>query len=798
MSRSPSPVLPSPTAAWRPDTLDALAAAAFAALAAWSWVGITLAEVRQFRAAWLLVLAGPASIAAAAWTWRRMAPAAAVTRSSATGLLIVVATTAVLVSRPAEHLVDGGDGSVYLNIGRSLGTHGAFVFPAPVLDLIPADRWEALLERERYPPRVFNLFPGGIEVQPGVNAVQPGFFHLYPVWLALAELAGGPRAPYYLSPLLGVIAVTMFWLLARLLSSPAVATLASVLLLVNFGQIWFARVPTTEVMTQALLVTGTLFLVAVDRGAPPAAGVLAGSAFGLAAFARLDVFVLVLPVVAVALAAVWIDRRWHAGWTAATVTLALLGAHAALHAWLLSSLYVERIIFHMFFGRSVRMVSRVLPALLLASAVVALVAARRLRGSAVAARLPLAVFGLLLLGAVIRIAPRAAEGPLALLLTPPGILLVLVAVAFWLYEDRSWPAILIAGLLLLSMLVYGESAREHAMLPMPLRRYVPVVLPFAALAIGVFVHRLWSKGVVWRVVGVSVWTAMAALWVSESRTLASVAPMQHVHGEVARLAAALPPGAIVIADRSSPSHLAMTLWATFGRDVLFVRPTAGTADALRALSETSRRPLVILKGAGTTGLTARDMAGLALSARRVEVLHLTPFESAADRLPRALAPYDVAIEIYDARPAQPRPLPALVEVGDGDLSIVVGGLYPSEVMGTAHARWTSQTAELLLPRVAASGETVLTLRLAAPRPAGVEEPRIAIRIGDRPIGETPPLGPGFTEISVPLSVETTEVLAQGAAVLSLTTPTFVPAAHAMGDDRRPLGVAIDWVRLGTR
>ena len=242
----------------------------------------------------------------------------------------------------------------------------------------------------------------------------------------------------------------------------------------------------------------------------------------------------------------------------------------------------------------------------------------------------------------------------------------------------------------------------------------------------------------------------------------------------------------------------MSLWATFGRDVVFVRPVAGTADALRALSEASSRPLVILKGPGTTGVTARDMAGLALSARRVEVLHLTPFESTINRLPRAVAPHDVAIEMYVARPAGPRPLPALVEVGDGDLSIVVVGLYPSEVMGTAHARWTSNRAELLLPRVAASGEIILTLRLAAPRPTGVGEPRLTLRIDDRPIGETPPLGPGFTEISMPLSLETTEALARGAAVLTLTTPTFVPAVHAMGDDRRPLGVAVDWVRLSTR
>jgi hypothetical protein len=34
--------------------------------------------------------------------------------------------------------------------------------------------------------------------------------------------------------------------------------------------------------------------------------------------------------------------------------------------------------------------------------------------------------------------------------------------------------------------------------------------------------------------------------------------------------------------------------------------------------------------------------------------------------------------------------------------------------------------------------------------------------------------------------------------LTLRVPTFVPAEHGMGGDRRPLGVAVDWVRLSVR
>ena len=51
-----------------------------------------------------------------------------------------------------------------------------------------------------------------------------------------------------------------------MLASALVATMASVLLLTNFAQIWFARLPTTEVMAQAFALSGVNSPCAVIAG----------------------------------------------------------------------------------------------------------------------------------------------------------------------------------------------------------------------------------------------------------------------------------------------------------------------------------------------------------------------------------------------------------------------------------------------------------------------------------------------------------------------------------------------------
>ncbi len=631
--------------------------------------------------------------------------------------------------------------------------------------------------------------------------MQPNFFHLFPVWLAIAEVVGGPHAPYYVSPLFSLVAIVAFWLLARILASPLVATLAALLLLASLAQIWFARVPTTEIMAQAFVLSGVYFAVCCYRRLDLTHGVLCAAAFGLAAFVRIDMLMFVTPLVAGFLVLIALERRWTRPWTWCALILTVLSAHAIAHAVLVSTPYTERIIHHALHGRSVTVGSRLLPPLVLAAGALALLLSIRFKGSRLAARAAPLVFIAILAGAAYRIWPQVTGGYLVMLMSPLGVGLAVAGAVIWIVDDRSAPTLLVVGLLLTSALVYGESVRDRSTMPMLLRRFVPVILPLSALCIGMLIDRAWRHSTMSRVLAIAAWAALVALWVTNARPLVAAAPMRGVHDELSRLSAALPDDAIVVTDQTTPSHFGLSLRGTFARDVLWVRPTAATAGALERLARRTSRPLAIARGqsAATAGaLTGRDLAGFSLSPARVETLRMTQMETTLDRLPAAILERQSTIEFYIARPRGPVAMPVTVEIGAADLPARLDGFYDAEQMGEASARWTHDRADVQLPRMQATARGTLVLRLAAPRAASMTAPVMRVSLDGVAIGTTPALGGGFALVEMPLPEWSLTRLAAGPSVLNVTVPTFVPSEHGMGEDARHLGAVVDWVRVDAR
>jgi hypothetical protein len=782
------------------DPLDAAFVALIAVVAAWTWVAIVLAEVGWFTRGALLGLALPASVGAGWRAFASVTPRRPMSGLDAAGAGLVLLLAALPFVRPAEPLVDGNDASVYLNAGRSLARYGALAHPKPLLSLIPSEDWGAVLDRELSPPRVFNVFPGGTQVVPGVNEVRPGFFHLLPVWIGSAELIAGPRAAYIVPPLSGLLALIAFWMLARTLTSVVPATLATALLASNVAMQWFSRVTMTEVAAAALILAGLTFAVWFARQPSQLAGVLAGTSIGLAAFARVDVLLFVIPVVAAFTAFQAIDRPGAREWRWLAAALVLVTAHAVVHAWLFADLYTERIAFHLLRARSVTTASRVIPPIVLVLGIGAWLLSRRAHARWLGRAVGVG-FGVALLVAAARIGPALTGGALSLLFTPAGTALIVVSMAFWATTDRSSPVLLVAGLWLTAMLVYAESARDVGVAPWILRRYVPVLLPLSVLALAAVADRSWRRGGLWRVAAVLVLGGLSAVWASDAIPVLRADALSGLHAQLDRIAHTLPDDAVVLTDVTTPSHFGLSLYGSFGRSVLFVMPSMHTARVLDALADRlaiDGRPLILAVAPDADdarGLAAQDLAGLELSAARVESMSVVTLEAVKDQLPRARVVNDRPIAFHDVRRRPAAVAPVTFEVGENDLGVRGIGFHGVELMGASYARWSSAVATLYLPRVAPIAAGRLLIRVAAPRPASIAPPILALRLDGRPLGQVGPLEPGFTVFAVPLEPWALDAVARGGAMVAVASPTFSPADDGTSTDRRQLGAAIDWVRI---
>ena len=771
----------------------------FAVIAVWSWVGLTLAELGWFRLPLLVALSVAGSALALASVPR---PSFGHWREASWAIVWIALATA-LFAGPGEYALDGADGTVYLNIGAALERHGTLTFQEPLLGLTdPVDR-PSIMKPVRGVIPVLDLFPGGIQVSHEGNVVRPNFFHLYPVWIGIADALGGVKAGYHVSWMFGVLGVLAIWMLGRELDSLTAANVAAGLLTVNFAQVWFARAASSELVAQFFVLSGLALLAAAVRARSRASGAAAGTAFGLAACTRIDVLLLVLPIVGAGCALVWLRRRWSPVWTAAFIPCALLTTQAVAHALLISGPYTLRVLRLMFAGRAVSYAALALPIVIVGLGMwLWLVSAGRVRRPPRWAVLSTAA-ALAILG-IVRLGPELVSGYLAMLITPIGCALA-VAGAIWLLRERSSEEmVLVVGILLMSALVYAESLRDRPELPQLFRRFVPVVLPLSLVLAGIAVARISVTVGRFRPVVLLLPIVLGGMQLRNIQPVLADAPMRGIHDQLTAVASRLPADAVLVTDATTPSHFGMSLRYLFDRRVLFAHPREGAADVIRnwaAQIEGQDQQLFVAvarDGRATDApvLDAANLAGLDLSPAGTFELALRQLRPTTETLPHEIHEVRPTIELYAAKRRSTVALPLRIDIGDHDAAWRESGFHGYERMGDSAARWTTGEAVVRLPQLAPDAlPTRLVLRVAAWRPAGIPSPRASIMIGDEPVGATPPLDGSFQVIEISIPAPLMEKLRASASRLILRVPVFTPSAAGDSTDDRALGLAIDWLHL---
>ena len=227
--------------------------------------------------------------------------------------VVLLVGSLLLFAHPFEFITGGADAGVYVNLGASIADTGAILIQDPVTaELPPALQTGLLREQPPTEETQFIRLPGFYVSETVPGEVIPQFFPLHPVWLAIAYAVAGVWGALYMTPLWAVLGVWAVFLYGRAVWRWQTGALAAFLLVISPLQMYFARYPTAEPLTQYLTWTGLWCFTGfvTYRGPRPLWGAAAALALGQVFLVRIDALpMLLLP--AGWLLYILISRRWQ-------------------------------------------------------------------------------------------------------------------------------------------------------------------------------------------------------------------------------------------------------------------------------------------------------------------------------------------------------------------------------------------------------------------------------------------------------------------------------------------------------
>lgn len=544
------------------------------------WVATLATELDIFRAE-LIVGLGILIGAAGAWRARRHGLNVHIERTpplETAFLIALISLMSALYFRPHQFILGGADAGVYVNLGATISRSGGLILTNPDFTALSSADIDMLF-RPQPPnqlPRYYHL-PGFYIGDDNAGQITPQFYPLHPVWLAVAHGLGGLDANLNLTPLWGILGVlAVYFAVREAFGRAQLAALAAGLLAITSTQIWFARYPTSEVLTQCLLFAGLYGLARHARTREGWAAVLAGVALGQVMLVRIDTyFLLAVPVIYAAYLRLrrQLDARF---WLFAGPFLTLT-AHSIIHALWQSWPYF----YNTYFGglQSPIPLPILIGGLIVAVAVFIVLDRRVATRSDWVARLEpwwrkgltLAAIGLVVLAAYAYFIRPLGVDPtkqfnywyagskipdvepfnmvrLGWYLSPLGLLLSVVGCALLVRErtsERTW-MLLGVGLFFTLLYTYKTYNNPHHIYVM--RRYVPVVFPMLALGAAYALDRLAAWRPIGRVSAIGLGAITAALLIYAGRVSNSQIDYAGGLDQYRAFAAQVPPDAIVLFD----------------------------------------------------------------------------------------------------------------------------------------------------------------------------------------------------------------------------------------------------------
>jgi hypothetical protein len=610
---------------------------------------------------------------------------------------------------PIDATVAGSDASTYLGLASHLARTGRLSDDdALVAGMTPAER-EALFTNRFAGDRTgpYARFPGGVALtSPAGDTVQFHFFRLFPVWLAAGLETVGEALYLRQMSLFATVGLVSLFVVGRRIGGATLGLVASALLACFYPQAFFSRFPMSEMLAQALFLSGLAALVGAEGCEQRRYTHLAGWLLGALCLCRVDA----LPFVALGLAA---TSLLPAGtgvrprdWVVPAATAAAFASAALVHQ-LATSIHYVGALPH---GRPWAAAGALLwerpwvggLGVALVAAAGVLVARAEGRGSATAVAVSrcalVLVSGAFLAVFLLRTDARLVGRSflwLAMYATPGVLGLLGAGVALTLACGLRGPGVrgtwLALSFLAAPAFCLWADPRVVPLQPWAMRRFVPMVLPLLFLVAA----RGWQAGLR-RVLGpapatlllVGLSLAAASAFVPETSRLASRPGEEDTAATVHALAEVLPEGALVLVpDSSAGLHVQIPLEYARGRDVLLLPLAEGAAAhawdvarlyLARQIASGRRVCLLLPRPIDLAGSLLRDfdvepLGEATLSFERVLFAGPDTFPDPPERV-------SMRSRVLDVR--RPAATARVVRVGDPreDVRILVSGFHAPEAV----------------------------------------------------------------------------------------------------------------------
>jgi hypothetical protein len=716
-----------------------------------------------------------------------------------------------LYQPPSEYIIGGKDPGVYLNAGVQIAQGGSIVFRDGTAAGVPVLMRPLFFPQYMWQPYYSPRFMGFFLLDPDAGTVVDQFPHLYPVAIAIGYGTSGLLGVREASVFAAVGGVLALYFLAVRLGGRLAGVAAASLMAINIIEVWYARYPNSEMLTQALGLAALLAVARAHVDEDPFFAPVAAVLLGLLPFARFDAILIA------GLAATGPVLQWIGGdrirWRFLAPLMALL---AAFTAYFLTILAPYAALPRIWFGVHRTEIVVGLPALVLALAgarwLLARQASRRILlywtpRLLLAAALGMAFYAWFLrqpggaLAAHDAFALRAFGwyvDPRVLILAAIGLSIVMTT-RFWL--DPSTFIVFIG----ISTFVFNRLriVPEHFWAA---RRFVPIILPGVCLAIAFALAPAVARGasVAGRLTGSARHLVRLVLFalVAWSFWSATSAIRRHVEfggieGRIDRIASRFGSQDLLVVESRNASDihvLALPLAYIWDKPVLVLNTPKPDPLLFTAFVRWARARYqnVYFVGSGGTDLLSREVSVEPVSSERFQV---PEYESLLNAYPTHARLKEFDFGIY--RFVDPSPLPDDISFDVGsmdDLHVVRFNAKERDSRGTF--RWTRHQSYLSLLGVDETRRELAIRMNNGNRPQEAGPATVEAFFGETSLGK---VTVGLA--NEPYVFEIPEVLAReasrnvGAATIRLISSTFHPRELTGADDARELGVKVDRVEL---